>query len=76
MGIFFTLWKLAVKAKSDMEKELETALNSNKVLMEQLSLLREELRIKKNNRKKSNEKIDALHNGDAVDNAINGLSKH
>ena len=59
-----------------MESELETALESNKILMEQLSKLREELRIKNENRKKADEKINALHSGDVIANAINGLSKH
>ena len=70
LGIFFALWKFAVKAKKELEEELEMALNTNKVLMEQVSLLREELRIKEENRKKADEKINDLHNGTMSANDI------
>ena len=38
--------------------------------------LREEMKIKSKNEEEANEKIDSLHNGDTVSNAINGLCKH
>lgn len=38
--------------------------------------LTEELAMLSKNRRKTDEKINELHTGDAADNAINGLCKH
>lgn len=44
-------------------------------LKEENSKLKEEMKITAKNRREANEKIDSLHNGDSVSNAINGLCK-
>ena len=75
-GVFFAMWKFAAKAKKDMKEELENALEANKALMKQLSLLHEETKIKTENRKEADEKIEELHNGDALGNALNWLHRH
>ena len=75
-AIFFIMWKVAEKAKSDADNKIEKLQEANNLIMGQLSKLHDELRIKNENRKEANEKVESLHNGDAVSNAINGLSKH
>lgn len=74
--IFCVLWKSEDKARIDLENEIADMHEVNLSLMTQLSKVHEELKIKSENRSEADEKINALHNGDSVDNAINGLSKH
>lgn len=47
-----------------------------KGLKKENSALRDGLNLKAKMEKETNEKIDSLHTGDTVANAINGLSKH
>ena len=47
-----------------------------KELKEVISVLENEGKLKAEKEREANEKIDELHNGDAVSNAINGLCKH
>jgi hypothetical protein len=54
--------------KNEYEHEIKTLKDIN-------SQLREEMLIISENRRKADEKISELHSGDAVANAINGLSK-
>ena len=75
-GISFIMWRVTEKQRVELEKEFDVALTDNKELLNHLSTLKEELRIKNENRKKADEKIENLHNGDTVSNAINSLSKH
>ena len=44
--------------------------------LEELYALKEEMAIKQEERNDAQTKIDGLHNGDAVDNSIDRLSKH
>ena len=75
-SVFCVLWKIEQKIRKDTQKDLADSIENNKVLMEQLNKLHEELRIKNENREEADAKVNALHNGDSVSNAINGLSKH
>jgi hypothetical protein len=54
--------------RNEYEHEIKTLKDIN-------SQLREEMLIISENRRKADEKISELHSGDAVANAINGLSK-
>lgn len=47
-----------------------------KALKKENSALRESMKLIAENERKANEKIEALHTGDTVANAISGLSKH
>lgn len=74
--VFFFLWRLsAAKTKSQKTtidkfvKQLNEATQANSKLELTISTL-------KNNREKADEKIDDLHNGDSVSNAIDELRKH
>lgn len=75
-SVFCVLWKIEQKIRKDTQKDLTDSIENNKVLMEQLNKLHEELKIKNKNREEADAKVNALHNGDSVSNAINGLSKH
>lgn len=74
--VLFFLWRLnAAKRKSQKEtidrlvNQLNEAIQSNSKLEMTISIL-------KSNREKADEKIDDLHDGDSVNNAIDELRKH
>ena len=74
--IFFFLWRLSVgKRKSQKEtinklvQQINEAKQTNSELEYTISVL-------KKNREKADEKIEELHNGDALANALDGLHKH
>lgn len=73
---FFLMWRIARIEKKQTEEEFNRFVDKYEEMEKTISLLQSELRIKSENRKKADEKIEALHNGNVVDNAINGLSKH
>lgn len=72
-GVSFIMWRITDKQRVELETQLDTAVKDNKILMEQLNKLHEELRIKSENRKEADEKIKKLHTGDTLGNALNGL---
>jgi len=63
--------KLYKKYKTNYEQEHTKLLDLEK----EYTTLVEAYKIKKKNKEKADEKIDNLHNGDAVNNAINILRK-
>ncbi|MBR1637936.1 MAG: hypothetical protein IJ688_00955 [Treponema sp.] len=74
--IFFFLWRLSVgKRKSQKEtidklvQQINEAKRTNSELEYTISVL-------KKNREKANEKINDLHNGDVLGNALDRLHKH
>ena len=75
-GFFFAMWRYTKLEERELRKSLEYYLKKYEEQEFFIKTLKEELKIKSENRKKADEKINALHTGDAVDNAINGLSKH
>lgn len=62
-SVFCVLWKIEQKIRKDTQKDLTDSIENNKVLMEQLNKLHEELRIKNKNREEADAKINALHSG-------------
>lgn len=58
-----------------LKDRLDRALCANRSLSEKVERLRKESAVKSSNRRESDEKVDALHDGDSVGNAIAGLSK-
>lgn len=66
--IFIKLYK---KTKASYEEEHLQLIN----LQEEYSKLAEAYKIKKENKEKADEKINNLHSGDSVANAINILRK-
>lgn len=74
--VFFFLWRSA-KAKQKSQKETIDKLVGNlNELRESNCKLEQSINILKTNRETADEKIDDLHNGDSVDNAIDELRKH
>lgn len=66
-----TMEKLSLSRMKNTEYEYAI-----KELEKENSALRDGLNLKTKMEKETNEKIDSLHDGDTVANAINGLSKH
>ena len=67
----------SIKEKYESLKNQNTELKGDvKELEEVISVLKNAGKIKAEKERETNEKIDELHNGDAVSNAINGLCKH
>lgn len=66
-----TMEKLSLSRMKNTEYEYAI-----KELKKENSALKDGLNLKAKLEKETNEKIDSLHTGDTVANAINGLSKH
>lgn len=69
----------AKKQKANAKKYRVKYEESNRMvagLSRTINELRKEEAIKSENRKEAKEKINELHHGDALDNALNGLHKH
>ena len=69
-------WKITYGKLQDERLKNAALERSVKQLEEENGKLREETRLKAKVEKETNEKIDSLHDGDSVTNAVNGLSKH
>lgn len=59
-----------------MRRELETVKDDNIDLQNENFALKNELKFFADNRRKADEKIEKLHSGNALDNAIEQLCKH
>jgi hypothetical protein len=67
----------SIKEKYESLKNQNIELKGDvKELKEVISVLENEGKLKAEKEREINEKINELHNGDAVSNAINGLCKH
>lgn len=56
-----------------MKKDMQSVINANDYLHDEIQKLNTVDKIKSNNRREANEKINDLHNGDSFNNAINIL---
>ena len=70
---FFVCWKIAKKESKEAKSSLDVCMEKYNELYAFVNTLKEELRIKSENRKEADEKIKELHTGDALGNALNGL---
>lgn len=59
-----------------MKTQLATSENEKDGYAKQVQRLTSAAEITAENEKEANEKIDEVYSGDAVDNALSGLSKH
>lgn len=67
----------SIREKYEFLKNQNMELKGDvKELKEVISVLENEGKLKAEKEREINEKIDGLHNGDSVSNAINGLCKH
>lgn len=79
-------WLIAIIAYicyGSIREKYESLKNQNmelkgdvKELKEVISVLENEGKLKAEKERETNEKINELHNGDSIGNAINGLCKH
>ena len=74
--LLFFLWRSAkTKQKETQEKLNNTNKELAKAIAEQAKL-ESTIQILRKNRKEADEKINNLHDGDALANALDGLHKH
>ena len=67
----------SIKEKYESLKNQNMELKGDvKELKEVISVLENEGKLKDEKEREANEKINELHNGDSIGNAINGLCKH
>ena len=74
--VLFLMWKLSKSESKRVKDELAVTKNQLESAVNQMKKFEETLDIVNHNRKESDEKIDALHTGDSVANALDELSKH
>ena len=72
--ILITAWQR--KKITGLEEDLEIKTRAYSNLMSEYLKLKEAEQIKNENRKEADEKKNDIYNGNPVDNAITGLSKH
>lgn len=70
--LFFAVIIESKKIKS-LKETMQTVIDANNNLHNEIAKLKSVDEIKNDNRREANEKISNLHNGDAIDNAINIL---
>ena len=73
--IFYFAWRYAYGKLQDERLKNAVLERSVRQLESENGKLREEMKLKSRLEKETNEKIDSLHTGDSVANAVNGLSK-
>ena len=67
----------SIREKYESLKNQNTELKGDvKELKEVISVLENEGKLKAEKEREANEKINELHSGDSIGNAINGLCKH
>ena len=74
--VLFLLWKLSKTENKRVKDELAVTKNQLETAVKQVKKIEETLDIVNHNRKETDEKIDTLHTGDSVANALDELSKH
>lgn len=76
VAVLFLLWKLSKSESKRVKDELAVVKNQLESAANQMKKFEETLDIINHNRRKSDEKVDALNSGDSVGNALDELSKH
>ena len=74
--VLFLLWKLSKSENKRVKDELAVTKNQLETAVKQVKKFEGTIDIMNQNRKETDEKIDALHTGDSVGNALDELSKH
>lgn len=78
-GLITALFLVIRNLKAEMrvlKAQLETSEKEKDGFAKQVQRLTSAAEITAENEKEANEKIDEVYSGDAVDNALSGLSKH
>lgn len=73
--VFFFLWRLSVAKRKSQKDTIVRLSGQLKNLRESNCRLEQTIDVLKKNREKADERIDGLHDGDSVSNALDELCK-
>ena len=74
--LLFFLWRSEKTKRKETQGKLESTNKELARAMEEHAKLESTIQMMKKNRKETDEKINNLHNGDTLGNALDGLHKH
>ena len=74
--LLFFLWRSEKTKRKETQVKLESTNKELARAIAEQARLESTIQILRKNRKEADEKINNLHNGDALGNALNGLHKH
>ena len=74
--LLFFLWRSEKIKRKETQGKLESANKELARAIAEQAKLESTIQIMKKNRKEADEKINNLHDGDALGNALDGLHKH
>ena len=74
--LLFFLWRSEKIKRKETQGKLESANKELARAIAEQAKLESTIQILRKNRKEADEKINNLHDGDALGNALNGLHKH
>lgn len=74
--LLFFLWRSEKTKQKETQGKLESTNKELARAIAEQAKLESTIQILRKNRKEADEKINNLHDGDALGNALNGLHKH
>lgn len=74
--LLFFLWRSEKTKRKETQVKLESTNKELARAIAEQARLESTIQILRKNRKEADEKINNLHDGDALGNALNGLHKH
>ena len=74
--LLFFLWRSEKTKRKEIKGKLESTNKELARAIAEQAKLESTIQILRKNRKEADEKINNLHDGDALGNALNGLHKH
>ena len=74
--LLFFLWRSEKTKRKETQDKLESTNKELARAIAEQAKLESTIQILRKNRKEADEKINNLHDGDALGNALNGLHKH
>ena len=74
--LLFFLWRSEKIKRKETQGKLESTNKELARVIAEQAKLESTIQILRKNRKEADEKINNLHDGDALGNALNGLHKH
>ena len=74
--LLFFLWRIEKTKRKETQGKLESTNKELARAIAEQAKLESTIQILRKNRKEADEKINNLHNGDTLGNALDGLHKH
>ena len=74
--LLFFLWRSEKTKRKEIQGKLESTNKELARAIAEQAKLESTIQILRKNRREADEKINNLHDGDALGNALNGLHKH